>query len=150
MDEQIVRGFKRIGVVVGVIAALWFFLYAAWDQLELGSDIATRHRIDLCMLEKHKRGTLIKEQYSTSFDTKKNGCPPHVWYNLVSVENMKEAEIEEFRAPISYVLRDIHWNVLTAAFIGAFCFYTAWIIGWLITLVRRCLGWIAGGFTNSA
>jgi hypothetical protein len=130
-SARFIRGFKRIGIVLGAIALLAGF--AITISIAIGEQrTAERRYVQANCVNDRVRNNLpikMKTYDQTRIDFDASGCPSGPFYSenlstVVSYAGQKPA-------PLEYAIEPFGHGALASISVAAVLFYGFWLLGWL-------------------
>ena len=128
---RFIRGFKRIGTVLGGLTLMTGLAITIWIAIDQQSNAEKRYAQATCINDRVRNGWPIKmksyDQAKIDFDA--SGCPSGPFYyesvpTVISYAREKPAALE-------YALEPFAYGILASITAAAFLFYGSWLVGWL-------------------
>jgi hypothetical protein len=128
---RFIRGFKRIGIVLGATTLLIGLVTTVTMAFNAQSSADQRYAQGSCINDRVRNNLPIKmksyDQARIDFDA--SGCPSGPFYSeslstVVSYAKQKPAPLEHAIEPFAY-------GSLASVGLAAFLFYGFWLLGWL-------------------
>jgi hypothetical protein len=126
---RFIRGFKRLGIVFGVIAFLVGIFISLMTAGEQNQKTLGRHAQAVCFLDAQHARHVVMNQYRTAeVDLAGSGCPGPIYSEPVStildLASRTPAPFEGFVEPLSI-------GALISVAAGLSLFAVFWLLGWL-------------------
>jgi hypothetical protein len=126
---RFIRGFKRVGMVLGAFALGTGIVISVVVANQEQQTAFNRHAQAVCFLDVQHRGRVVMSEYRPlEVDLRASGCPGPMYTetvpNILDVASKKAAPLEGFIGPL-YV------GSLLSLGVGISVFAIFWIMGWL-------------------
>lgn len=124
---RFIRGFKRIGLVLGVLIFVTGAVISVVVANQARQALSDRHTQAICIFETQHR-TVMSEYRPSEVDLRASGCAGPMYTETMdtirSAASKKPAALEGFIEPL-------YLGSLISAAVGGFVFALFWLIGWL-------------------
>ncbi|WP_439398314.1 hypothetical protein ACRQ5Q_13685 [Bradyrhizobium sp. PMVTL-01] len=128
---RFIRGFKRIGIVLGGIALVGGFAITIPIAVGQQNSAESRYEQAICMNDRVRNNWPIKmKSYDqTKIDFDATGCPSGPFYYESLPTVLSYAKVKP--APLEYAIEPFAYGAAASIVSAAILFYGFWLIGWL-------------------
>ncbi|SIO15756.1 hypothetical protein SAMN05443247_02429 [Bradyrhizobium erythrophlei] len=128
---RFIRGFKRIGVVLGAITLIVGFAVTIGISIDAQRSAERRFESASCMsnLVRTNRVVKMKTYDQAKIDFEASGCPSGPFY-YESLSTILSYAAEK-PAPLEYTIEPFGYGALATTVMAAVLFYGFWLLGWL-------------------
>ena len=129
--SRFIRGFKRIGIAVGLIVLLGGLAITATVSVGQQNTAEGKYAQASCIADRVRNNWPVKmKTYDTSkIDFSESGCPSGPFYYETLPTVLSYAQHKP--APLEYAIEPLGWGI-TASVCSAIALYCGfWVIGWL-------------------
>jgi hypothetical protein len=135
---RFIRGFKRIGLVLGLLVAIPGVIGSSIYAFNQQSLARARFEQASCVYDRvrNKWPIKMKSYDSSKIDFDATGCPNGPLY-YENIDTVSAYARQGPPAPLEAAIEPFSWGVLFSLIGGAIFFYGFWVLGWLFAGFTR-------------